>query len=385
MRKKKILFLPSNKNHVRLFFPLYLKLKSEYDVLFITQGSFKSEGAEVELNNSNIPFKNFESFKDQNPEFIFKSEQIDLVIIGNDIDVIPQWFINCSYFLHIPSILIQDGMLFDYAIQKKPFSKIPIMLQNTTKLIKLSLKLKLQKKYKKISYGQSHCTQIHAWSKNSQLYLQKKSIDPQKIVITGNPTFSADVLLYKSNSHKIKRILYCPTSLIETGILNKDSVIHLLQILCEVVSEFKGAFELIIKPHPIEKKSFYKNIIRNFSPKIQLTTENLDKLLRSSDCVITNLSTVSISAVSYSKPVLLYLPDLMKIVKPDSFPCPLIDNHVALYANDKKSLTDNLNKILNKNFSITEYNRNKIIEEFFGPLDSLAATRSVEHIKKILQ
>lgn len=381
-KEKTILFLPSNKNHVYLFYPIWSILKNKYKTIFLTQGSFKTEGAEEALQHFKIPFTKFESYKKQDPNFILKSESIDLVILGNDIDVIPQWFVNCSQSLQIPTILIQDGMLFDYITKRKPMSKISVMLTNSKKLIKLALKLKIQKKYKKILYGQSNCTQIHVWSKNTKYYLIDKNIDPTKIIITGNPKFQI-LTKFEKTPHKTKQVLYCPTSLIETGILDQNTVAGIVKSICHVITQLKEV-DLIIKPHPVEKKSFYEKIICQFTQKIRLTNEDINNLFKTANCVITNLSTVSLDAIAHSIPVLLYVPNLEQIVKTSFFPQILIDKKVVLYAHDVESLNTQLIRILKGDFSIQESHRKEILEEFYGAIDSNAAIRSVEQIDDIL-
>ena len=382
MKKKSILFLPSNKNHVHLFHNIYLRLRLDYNIVIITQGSFKSEYAEKTLKEFNIPFKKFESYKEQNPNYILKNEKINLIIIGNDIDVIPQWFVNCSHLLKIPSILIQDGMLFNYAIKHNLLSKIPIMLKNSKKLIALTIKLKLKKNYKKISYGESNCTQIQVWGKNAKDYLESKKINPNKIVITGNPKFTT---FFTKNSipRKTHRIIYCPTSLIETGILSKSCTVNLIKTLCEVVSKIPE-ITLVIKPHPVENKLFYKKIIKKYKNNIELSSQSVECLLPDSDILITNLSTVSLDGIIYSKPVLFYFPDLKKIVGSKSFPMVLIKKKGALYAFDQNSLENQLKRILVNGFSITESTRKEILEEFYGKINSNPVENSVKEIKKLL-
>jgi len=153
--KESVLFLPSNRNHVLQFYPLYEILKKKYRVLFITQGSYKNEGAEEKLRELKVSFKKFENYDIQNPKFIIKTEGVKTVVIGNDVDIIPQWFVNTANKIGIFSVLIQDGLLFDIKKSNRSISSGILKLFNkqSNKLLLLELMLIASGKYKRLNYG----------------------------------------------------------------------------------------------------------------------------------------------------------------------------------------------------------------------------------------
>jgi len=259
-----ILFLPSNKNHVLLFKPIYEILKEKCQVVFLTQGSYKNEGADEKLTELNIQFKTLDDYKKKDPTFILTREGIKVVVIGNDIDIIPQWFVNSASKLKIKSVLIQDGMLFEVHKNNKSFVK---KLSNLTKhssqkLFQLAVKLKLSNQYGSITYGESNCTQIHVWGNQAKSYLLSKGIEKNKIVITGNPKIFPKKIENNSLNEKnnAKRILYVPTDLVHTEILNEKVVLQMVDDLCSAVTSVNNT-ELIIRPHPREETNFYNPIL----------------------------------------------------------------------------------------------------------------------------
>ena len=115
-KKSTILFLPSNRNHVDIFYPIYNLLKKNFCIFPLTQGQFKNEGADDALKNLNIPFQIFNP--NLSPIDFLKNNNIDVVVVGNDSDVIPQWFVNCAKKLEIPTVLIQDGLMMNLIFTK---------------------------------------------------------------------------------------------------------------------------------------------------------------------------------------------------------------------------------------------------------------------------
>jgi hypothetical protein len=68
LSNKKILFIPSNRNHVDIFYDISNNFKKNYDVLYISQESYKNEDAEQKLVELNLNFKRFEDYKKKDPK-----------------------------------------------------------------------------------------------------------------------------------------------------------------------------------------------------------------------------------------------------------------------------------------------------------------------------
>jgi len=386
MNHKTVLFLPSNANHVRIFEPISKSLEQQYEILYVSPGLYKDEGAENELKSCNIAFKKFNDYAKQDPQFIINSENVSLIVVGNDTDVIPQWFINIAHKMEIPTILIQDGLLFDVKPLNNSFSyRLNSLIHNPSKkLLKLALRLKISKQFKKISYGQGGCSQIHVWGNLTKNYLLKKRIPENSIHISGNPKFqnfsTKNNIIF--NEEKNPLILYAPTELIQTGIMDKNNVSKMVHDICESVTSINNS-KLIIKPHPIENTKFYNSFQKKYGQRIEIVNEDIGSLITKSDIVITNLSTVSMEALQKRKPVVIFLPKIEKIVNPNSFPLDLIEKGVFLYAKDKQDLTEKIDNISKNGFEFSS-SKLQIISDYLGVQEN-AVSNIVNSIEEILK
>ena len=381
---KTILFLPSNRNHVVFFNLILTALKKNFNTLFLTQGTYKSEGAEDELQHLKIPYKTIDDYSKLDPNIIFEQDNIGLIIVGNDFDVIPQWFINSAKKKHIPSILIQDGLLLDVTpLNHDLFHHISFFKnKKSKKLIQLYLKLKLLKQIKKISYGQAGCTQIHVWTDSDKKFLLNKQIPSDSIHVTGNIKF---VNSLKSDEIQTKNslILYAPTDLIHTKILEKKQVLDTVDDICSIVSSIQNT-KLIIKPHPIEEDHFYSDFIKNYAPNVELTNLDVNTLITKSKFLITNLSAVTFEALYHKKPVIIYMPEMDKIVSSNSFPFDLIQKNILIYAKNPQELYEKIQFLINTSFSFTSTQLNSI-SRYLGQKDNSIQkiVNSINHLMNV--
>ncbi|MBS3926362.1 MAG: CDP-glycerol glycerophosphotransferase family protein [Nitrosarchaeum sp.] len=379
---KTILFLPSNGNHVKIFHPIIDAIKKNYDFLFLTQGTYKDEGAENELNRLKIPYKTVDAYPKLDPNMIFEQENIGLLIVGNDFDILPQWFINIAKKKRIPSILIQDGLLLDVIpLNNDVFHQIQFLKTiKSKKLSKLSLKLKLSKQIRKISYGQAGCTQIHVWSDSDKKYLIKKKIPENSIYVIGNvKSFNPKTISHQTQNEN-SFILYASTDLIQTKILEKKRVIKTVDEICKTITLIPK-MKLMIKPHPIEKKQFYDDFEKNYTPVVKVTYEDVSTLISKSIFLITNLSAVTFEALFQKKQVIIYLPELEKIVKCDSFPFDLIKQGIILYAKTPKELLEKIQLLRDNSFNFTS-SQIDVINNYLGQMDNPVSkiTQSINEI-----
>jgi len=378
------LFIPSNENHVRMFYSILEHLQG-YNVLFLSQGKYKNEGAEKTLAELGIKFTKFDQYEKNNPEFVIKKENIGVVVIGNDSDVIPQWFINYSNKARIPTILIQDGVMVSIKTNDPSFLEhLRFRLQNFhPNLLALSARLTASKQYKKLTLGMGGCTQIHVWGKTSQSYFIDKGIDANSIVITGNPKLDGMKNVKQSKNLGEKIILYAPTDLVRCNIIEPETMDKLTTDLCSTVSSLENV-KLIIKHHPREDSKFYIALPGRFGSKIEISDKEICSLMGLSDVVITDLSSVAIEALAAKKPVIIYLPNIEKFTDSNYFPNDLIRKNVFLYACDKKSLFEQIDKILHSDTSTLEMHMENAAKDYLGLADYKASLRSANNIIKLL-
>lgn len=367
---KTILFLPSNDHHVKIFHGISEILKQDFRVLFLTQGSFKHEGAEEELSKIGVSFKKFDEYDKAEPKFILDSEKIDLVVIGNDTDIIPQWFVNHCNEHNIPSVLIQDGIQFDFTRYNKKLSDV--VSKTNYKLAKLALTLKLRKKYKKISYGMGNCTQIHVWGELQKKYLERKGVDKDKICITGYLNFNK----IRTNNSNSKTVLYAPSDLVFSKILSLKEMKDIVKTVFSAASSIKDV-RLVVKPHPREKRSLFEEMDK--SSNISLADEDFFNLVGDASIVISDISSVILEALLSKKHVIVFLPQIHSIVDSESFPLDLVKLKVVHLAENQRQLSETIQNLLLKN---SEQSGN--LSAFLGPLDGQERLRSAKLIAQLL-
>ena len=382
--RKSVLFIPSNENHVRMFSQISRYLKTNYDVVFISQEPYKKEGVEKILHELGINFKRLDDYDKKNPESILKKENASIVIIGNDTDVIPQWFVNCAKKMKIHTVLVQDGVLLDIKTIKENLLKkfLFLIIRSNIKFLVMTLRLVLTNQYHRITYGLGGCTQIHVWGETSKTYLINKKIDSNRIVIVGNIKMDERKDWHAEDKNE-KIVLYAPTDLVSSNVVTPKTMHELTADLCSAITSLEN-MKLVIKPHPRENMEFYENLITAFGNKIEISTSDIPSLLGMSKLVISDLSTVTIESLVINKPVIIYMPNIENIVDQNFFPHDLISKNAVLFANNKQSLLEQVAKILNGKWLPSETTINKIKEEYLGILDHCAALRSSEFITKLL-
>mgnify|MGYP006134319235 CR=1 FL=1 len=383
MDKKQILFLPSSGNQIKFFSPILKEIENKFDFLFLTQGSYKDEGVEHALQHLKIPFKTIDEYSKLDPDFILEQENIGLIIVGNDSDVIPQWFINSGKKKQISSILIQDGLLLDVIPLNNNFFNQISFFKNikSKKLFQLSLKLKFTKQIKKISYGQAGCTQIHVWTNSDKKYLLKKKIPYNSIHISGNIKFNDPTKISDTSQTKNPLVLYASTDLIHTKILEKNKVIKIVDDICKTISSIPN-MKLIIKPHPIEEKHFYNIFERNYNPIVKITDDDVNTLIQKSKFLITNLSAITFEALFQKKPIIIYFPELEKIVNCNSFPFDLISKGILLFAKNPTELLEKIHLLEDNSFCFTP-SQLEIISDYLGQRDD-SISKIITSINQIM-
>jgi len=382
MIQKTILFVPSNRNHVIIFNSLTDFMRGN-KFIFITQGSYKNEGAENELIKVGKEFKKIESYKKKDPTYILKKENVGVVVIGNDIDVIPQWFIHCAKNLKIPTVLIQDGLLFKLKTKHDFRRSVSQIKLSKSKLLLLESKLLLTGNYKKITYGESKCEQIHVWGKPFQKYLEKKGINKKQILNIGylkNKKFNVN----KEKTDECEIILYTPTELVKPGIISFEEMKKNTDILFSTIISFND-IKLIIKPHPIEKTIIYDEFAKKYPDKITVSKSDFFTTLKECSLLITNLSTTAIEALAMNKPVIVFLPKLKEIVDSDQCHRDLIAKNVILYADNRKSLEKQIKKIIDKKISLNDKDLANVLNDYLGSRDNEPLRKSSQAIISLLR
>jgi len=375
-KKPTILFLPSNRNHVDIFFPIYNLLKKNFCIFALTQGQFKNEGADDTLKNLNMPFQIFNS--NLSPIDFLKHNNIDVVVVGNDSDVIPQWFVNCAKKLEIPTVLIQDGLMMNLILPKILKLQNYLKHKKSKRLLLLRLKLTLTKDFKNYLYGQTNCTLILTWSKASESYFENLGVNKESMKQIGYPK-----LITKSKKpHVRKTILYTPTALHQLGLLTHSENMSIVDILNKSISKIPNS-KLIIKPHPIEDVSLYEDMVKS-SINTEITNDSFYTLIQQADVVVSDMSTTILESLVRNVPVIIFFPNLYKKIKSVQFPFDLIEKKIVYFANNEDELKKILDKQLNEHIE-NDLERSNFLEYYLGKQDNLFPERAAKYISDLLK
>jgi len=351
-------------------------------MLFISQESYKSEGIEKALSENSIPFKQFEKYH-LTPNQIMKKEHVSLLIVGNDTDVIPQWFINSTHNMSIKSILIQDGLFFNLVKHKQSFfTKYFHVLQNTSpKLLLLTLRLLLFKKYLRVKDGHSQCTQICVWGKKSKKYFLDSGINETKIKLIGN-ILPNSFLTQSIPSSDSFLILYTPSDLIKSHIFSKHDIEHYTEIILQTISKIPNV-KLFVKPHPSESYDFYKCACAKYN-NVTLYSDDIHVLLPKANLIIGDISTLIIESLRLQKPVIIFLPNIDSVIQNGDFPKDLIEKKLVLYAHDEFTLNTNIINVQKNNLILDLNLLNEVLIDYFGPMDNQELARLMQHIDELI-
>jgi len=358
-----ILFLSAEKQHTDMFSRIIEELeritneKVDYIILDTNKLNFS-------ILSIKYPYKK----EVQRIEQIIEKHQPDLLVVAND-QGIHTTFIRICNVRGIPSLAIQDGLLagkkskglFSLLKWKSylPWRVISSFL-DTRALSKLFISIGRQ--WAIPFWGLGGASKIAVMGEYYKRVFVNSGISPDKIIVTGYPLLD-DILKHRSGSNKSPNlfeeiglperrplILLVTQPLVEDGFWKPNLRVLHFDSVVKAVKNVNG--QLVVKVHPRERVDVYNRLADKYNDvRIIVTKElNLDRLLLSSDVVITVCSTVGLWAIAYEKPLLVM----------NCFPLP-IENILASMALSISEL-DELPIVLQYILSDENYKTNIITE-----------------------
>ncbi|MEM3159502.1 MAG: CDP-glycerol glycerophosphotransferase family protein [Nitrososphaera sp.] len=374
--KGSIVFVPSNENHVEIFWSI-CKHMEDYRPVFVSQGSLKDEGADSAMWRLGIGFVELADYGGD-PAEVLRKEGAGAVVVANDTDVVPQWFVNCAKEAGIPSVLVQDGILFDF----KAADGLPVAMRTSSpKLLFTAMRLRARGKYRKVPYGGAGCTKILVWGQSSKSYLASKGIDEKNMTITGSPTMYA-ARNSKQDADR-RAVLYIPTDLVHGNIVNASRARKIVEDACSAI--LSGNTKLTVKPHPREDSTFYEHLSDKYGNSLTVSYDNVYELMAKSGIVVTDISTTAAEALAMGKQVIIFLPGLEEIVVQSSFPRNLISENAVLYAGDEEELRRQIIGLLDGTHHTSRQAAEEMAESYFGPPEMNPPASAAEAIKSVLR
>ncbi|MFB0500168.1 MAG: UDP-N-acetylglucosamine 2-epimerase [Candidatus Hadarchaeaceae archaeon] len=399
----KVLFVPINDNHVRIFGSLR-ELKG-MKVLAIGLDKYKHEQAEETLRELGIPFKPIQRYGVEKAQHIIEVEKPDIAVVGNDIDAITSSFVKTANSAGIPSLLVQDG-----AISRRAFERLinPSYIRRiVSRLIRgggrgYVIKRGIQRAARRAAgmpettaYGSGECKKIAVWGIFTKGMFVGEGMDPEKVIITGNPRldvvckgkFNKDEFYRKLKLSKDKKIVALATSgLVEAGLWTDNDMRILVRAVSDAVERFPN-LQLVIKPHPRESiKEFKRYLPPKSANTIVAKNIALYDLINVCELLMTEVSTAALEAVAFGKPVLI-LNFTDKPYPSTPYPEAYIKGGVALEVRKVKDLVRKMGGALyepkvRKRFA---KNRQRFVREHLFKLDGQSSKRVVGLIKQMIK
>lgn len=334
--KHKVLFVVSSTAQAEMFAPMAEQLP-DWDVMAVNVDRYhKRQEIEEVLRSLNFPFATIAGLTAGRVKDIFVKFQPDIVVVGHDRNPMDRLFIKFANFLNIPTLLVQDGILAASRDKKQetgspsialkywftlPYRALRFMTRRDCsfqgKIETALFEFKHGTRGKVGVYGHGECSKIAVFGDAVERMLVSEGVNPERIVVTGNPKFDKN-LKYRN--------LNCKGRVCQRWQISEDKDIILLLTQYFVESKIWSAeqrrkfvlaianataalpkTQLIIKLHPpIENEEDYQEIVKDLSPPpIICKYASLPELLNACSLAITVSSTAALEAMAMGKPVVI--------------------------------------------------------------------------------
>lgn len=413
----KILFVPTNDRDVELFNQIINELNKDpkNNIFAISVDRYLKENPTVEiLNTYKIPCKRVDEYNTYNIIGILKFEKPDIVVITNDHSFIERAFVIGGNYLGIPTLLIQSGAIGDRTLStakiaffrslrrlryihtlSQRYMYFLVTYSSAEKNFMKYTKNILYDMYKSFTTydlrGHYGCTKIATTGDYEKKLLVQDNIDPNKIVVTGNPKFDNSInkqytpnIIYdllKIPPNK-KIISFLTSSSVEHGIWTVRMMEIFVKSVVKAVDSLPKDTQLVIKIHPMEDLTVYQKIIGEDNQKIILCKDiDLYELINASELIISGFSTAALEAMMFDKPVII----LNLFNKKNSL--PYIESGVAIGVYKLESIIPAIKDVLynNETCQILFKNREKFLSEYVHMRDGLSAKRVASLIEQMIE
>jgi glycosyltransferase involved in cell wall biosynthesis len=400
----RVLFIPGNIYHVRMFSNVYRKLRAKVVALSLEPYREKGRaGIERALAERGIPFRRVTDYWRDEPGFILEVERPDVVVVMNDVDPDCFPFVDEANRRSIPTLLIAEGISFG----EPPVERGPSFLLRVVKNIIMSgnpmhtSKVLLREIAWRLfgrtvpdydRYGMS-CSRVAVWGEYSRELLVSMGADPAKIEVTGNPLFD-DLAEGKFDPEGVreslgmrageKLVVYASCNPVNIGWWTEDEVRRTVRAVRMAVEDIQEC-RLVVRPHPTEREEVYREHLGGETERVRVSrAERLYGLLSACDILITDASVVGFEAAVMGRPVIVV--NLTGKPYPTrDYPALLVREGVALEARNVENLRRWISEILagGEMAGRMRERRDKFIERYCYRLDGNSSERVADLIERM--
>ena len=286
-------------------------------------------------------------------------QELDVLLFGNDRGLIEKLFVRLARAHDVKTLLVQDGILWSNEVRTFDFRRrfdntASALLRDFAKEILSRVLRTLGLFYLAPSYlGQGGCDLIAVMGESSKRLLIARGVEPERIIITGQPRYDRFLRLADVSS-ELKDRLHLPTGRLTVSmftsaylsILRSDSAQRQQE---ELVNNLIRYIEqrhwqriyLLLRPHPRESAGNYQ--VASESPCVRIVKEvGSLEIIAASDLVISVPSTIIVETCLFGKPLIV-----MRVGVRDSVSRLLgLSSNTFLEVDNFGELTDYLDQIL---------------------------------------
>jgi glycosyltransferase involved in cell wall biosynthesis len=399
----RVLFIPGNIYHVRIFSNVYRKLRAEVVALSLEPYREKGRaGIERALAERGIPFRRVTDYRRSNPGFILEMERPDVVVVMNDVDPDCFPFVDEANRRGVPTLLIAEGISFGEPPRVSgPAFPVRVVRNvigsgnpaHTARVLfrKVAARISGLRWPDYNEYGMS-CSWIAVWGEYSKEQFAGRGVASARIEVTGNPLFD-DLAGGKFDPEGVRRGLgmragerlavYASCSPVDIGWWTKDEVRRTVLAVRGAVEEIPGC-RLVVRPHPTEREEVYREYLGGETKRVRVSkAEMLYDLLSACDILITEASVVGFEAAVMGRPVVIVnLTGKPQLIR--DYPALLVKEGVALEARSEGELRGCISGVLlGGEAEGMGRNRGRFIERYCYRLDGRSSERVANLIERM--
>ncbi len=276
---------------------------------------------------------------------LMRDIQADVIVLGNDIGPLERVLIGEAHAQHVPSLLVQEGVL---ALDDAPFARFSLPRRAVHKIM-MALGLRLPDPKPCGLNGADH---VAVMGEAMAEWLVAHGLSPAQVTVTGQPRYDfLYALKHRAVSPKPlsvrlpdaeKIILFASQPYIRYKMCSAQEARQIWQTVIEGVKGLGDGHHLVAKLHPAEDVEWTRRWLADILPARWTLTRDDDvfSLTARADALVTVISTTALEALYLEKPVVLV--DACGVRQP----IPYVPSGAALSARGAAELTVRLGEAL---------------------------------------
>ncbi|MFQ5706218.1 MAG: UDP-N-acetylglucosamine 2-epimerase [bacterium] len=232
----------------------------------------------------------------------------DLVVFANDALAGAQHVLYETKKLGIPSVLVEDSLRQNLHVNGK-VGLNGFSAHAGTRIMKRILGLP---ENLAADYGAGKCDRLCVMGDKSRRQFIQLGVEPDKIVVTGQPRYDELFLLLNNGAMKAGKsrrkfnILYASHPFSHYGRFSAFYEDQMLKAVLQTIKELGPEYSLTIKLHPSESEHRFHHVLRKLGGDNVSTTRNLNiyDLFKECSLVVGAASTVILEAMLFKKPII---------------------------------------------------------------------------------